>query len=767
MRQRFLTWALLVVIVFVAANHLLWRGRGVAMWDASNQAFPYFVLVADHARAGQLVQWDPWTEAGLPIGGEPQAGAYSPLVVALGLLGGGNSTTFLAYWLLSWLVGGIGVLALGRHLGAPPWGACAVALGFLFCGVYTGNAQHISWVVGLSFIPLVLWRLDVALLTRSARAAVQAGALWGLGALAAHPSIIILCGAYTALWTLGRVLFGGARGDAAGSPNASDDAAAESVGAAAVARPPSARFALRALGLLCAVGVVVLAPTYASTLRDGTGVHSRSGPLAKSDAVTNEFPPGGLVTIASAYPSRVKFYLPDELWPQSDVSMVSVYAGVLVPVLALFALVAPVRDRWRWWVAGLATLSLACAMGTSLPLHGWLYDWVYPIRFFRHSAVFRLFYVISVVVLALLGTRELAVALARGERRRRRQFAAVAFGSAFAAAIAYAFFLVGIRDLPSNRLAPAFIAAWLGPVALGVLLLGNRLPSRVAATGLVLVAVGDALATSVLTQRTIVDTEGVAKWRELDRRHETSLDLAPLALERVVASCEDWDPTQWCEVNDQMITKTPVQHAYSAFKNRIYTLFLHDSTLAGAARGRDRLWFSAAVTEIPRSDSTAAAYVRMAREVGALVPVVHRRDEMLAPPASGASDPGARAAVAARLRALPAARRVSATVLDYRPNDLALAVTAPEDGWLFVTDRWGPAWRATVNGKRVELMGGAFLYRAVPVSAGANTVRFTYRAAGFPFLVIASGGTLGLVLLASVGRRPVRPDAGVLRVSAA
>ena len=125
-------YALLVFALFLAANHLLLRGRAVPVWDAATQAFPYFVLVADHARAGQLVQWDPWTEAGLPLGGEPQVGAYSPVVVALGALFGGRSSTFIAYWLLSWFLGGVGVVALGRHLGAPPRGAWVVALGFLF-----------------------------------------------------------------------------------------------------------------------------------------------------------------------------------------------------------------------------------------------------------------------------------------------------------------------------------------------------------------------------------------------------------------------------------------------------------------------------------------------------------------------------------------------------------------------------------------------------------------------------------------------------------
>jgi len=760
---RRLGWPTVVLAVFLGVNYPLVRGRAVAVWDAGNQAFPYFVLVADHARAGQLVRWDPWTDAGQPLDGEPQAGAYSPIVIALGLVGGGRSSTFIAYWLLSWALGAVGVLGLGRHLGAPRWGACALALGFLFCGVYTGNAEHTSWVVAFSFVPLVLWRLDVALVRRSKAAAAQAGALWGLGALAGHPSIIILGGCYAALWTLGRVLFGSTMLHDA-PPNGTSPPSQRA------ARPVAPLRALGGLAMMGVVGAIVLSPTYTSALRDGAGVHSRSTTLPKAEALTDEFPPGGLATIASAYPPRSKLILRDAFWPRSDVSMVSVYAGVLIPVMALFSLLARARAWWRWWIAALAVLSLACAMGETLPFHGWLYDWFYPIRYFRHSAVFRLFYIVSVTVLALLGTRELALALAEKDGRRLRLFAVATVASACGATIAHESFLYGIRDLTSGRLAPLIVAMWLGPVGLAVLLLrrgSSPQVATIAAPALVmLVATGDAVATGLMSRETMFDTEAqVTRWRELDRQHRASLDLAPRRLERRGASCADWDPTHWCDMNDQMITKVPVQHGDSPFKNAIYRRFLEDSTLRGMAAGRDRIWFSPSAVQAPRTDSAVAIFLRTTHAAGAPTIVVHRRADMVKPVVSGGQSQPERVALETRLRAQPVAHRITADLLAYTPNDLALAVDAPESGWLLVTDRWAPGWRATVNGRPEEVSGAAFVYRAVPVVAGKNTVRFTYRSSAFPLLVVASWGTLVVVLLASV-RSGGKPRWGWRRRSA-
>jgi hypothetical protein len=397
-------------------------------------------------------------------------------------------------------------------------------------------------------------------------------------------------------------------------------------------------------------------------------------------------------------------------------------------------------------------------MGETLPFHGWLYDWFYPIRYFRHSAVFRLFYIISVTVLALLGTRDLALAFGANDARHLRLFATAAFASALAATIAHESFLYGIRDLTSGRLAPLIVATWLGPVGLAVLLLRRgsspQVATIVAPALVMLMAVADAVATSLMSRQITFDTETqVTRWRELDRRHDTSLDLTQGSLERRGASCPDWDPRRWCDLNDQMITKVPVQHGDSPFKNAVYRRLLEDSTVLAMAAGRHRIWFSPSAVEVPRTDSTVAMFIRATRAAGGPVMVVHRRTDMLKPVEPGAGSAKGQAAIETRLRAQRAARRVDAELLSYTPNELALVVNVPEPGWLLVTDRWARGWRATVNGRPEDVSGAAFVYRAVPVLTGRNTLRFTYRSSAFPLLLVVSWGTLAVVVLASVAGR--------------
>ena len=738
LESRWPLWVLFATLVFLAANQLLVRGVGVGRWDADGQFFPYYVLVADHARAARLVQWDPWSNGGLPALADPQVGAFSPVNVLLGLVTGGTSAGFRTYWLLLWWLGGVGMLLLGRHLGAPPWGACAVALGFLFCGAYTGNAEHTSWIAAFSFLPVTVWRLDVALVERRLRPAVEAGALWGVSALGGYPGVVIVTGGFAALWAVGRVLAGEARRDG-------------------VTRPA---FAVSSLAAMAVVGLLVLSPVYLAFFVEGAGANPRVAPLSRATALSNALDPGAIATFASPYLAALKVAAqfsppgvgPGPLWPASDPSMVSIYAGALIPTLALFALLRRPRDRWRWWLAGLAGLSLACAVGETLPFRGWLYDWVYPTRFFRHAALFRLYYLFAVSTLALIATRDLADHLADVAGAARWRFLGSSLLVTLAAVVAVSPFVDSAWSVGMPREAVLlgrlhFVALWAGVCGLGLLTwrLSSRRGRAAVPALLVALATGDALLTSVLSIPTVLRVGAdAARWKDLDARHSSSLDLTPGGLWREDTPCEAQPPSARCRRNDQLITKIPVFNSYATEKNPFHAAMVSHPMLRSMATGAERVWFSKEIARVPPTESAFAAFRARAEALGAPPLVIH----------SSGSDAGASAGAVERL---PPARRVAARVLRYAPGELLLEVQAPADGWLLITDRWARSWRADVNGRRSAVEIGNFIFRALPVPAGRNTVRMTYTPAGFPWLVLLSWGTLALTAGLSVwssGRRP-------------
>ena len=226
----------------------------------------------------------------------------------------------------------------------------------------------------------------------------MAGALWGVSALAGHPSMILINAGLVALWLPGRLLSapsdwppGGLSSEVAG------------------ARWLFLRHGTKALAAFGLVGAVILSPTYTAYLIDGKGYSDRSGPLSRETAVSfNALHPSAVMTMASPYAPLPKLFAPwRNYYPGTDGSSIGMYIGAAVAWLALAAVLMRPGSAWRWWLVALAALHMATAMGPAFPLRGWLYDYVPPTRFMRHSSIFRGHVLFLVAVLALLATRDL------------------------------------------------------------------------------------------------------------------------------------------------------------------------------------------------------------------------------------------------------------------------------------------------------------------------------------------------------------------------
>jgi hypothetical protein len=759
---RWLVWLFITTDVFLISNHLLLRGLAVGIWDVDGYFYPYYVLVADYARAGRFVRWNPWSNGGVPILGDPTLGIFSPINFVIGLLIGGRSSGFIFYWLFIWWLGAFGMFMLARHLKAPAWGACAVALGFLFCGAYTGNAEHTPWITSFSFLPLIIWRFDYALSFHKLRPAVEAGAFWGLSALAGYPGLTIVTGCFAALWGIGRWLFSG--------PSAA--ASTPDVGNPALQTRQQSRLSVlvSALVLVLLVGVVVLSPAYVAFFVEGAGTHERVDALNREWAILrNALHPGALSTFASPYLVILKLYDQmsgtNKLWPYTDVSSASIYAGAIIPVLALFALLKQPRDGWRWWLLGLGALSLACTLGQALPLRGWLYDWFYPMRFFRNAAIFRFYYLFAVSVLALIATRDLEIAIRNPADRMWKQFLVATVCLASAALIVF----VGFSDSAFvNQKTIVLLGSihalwvWVGLCCLvyASLKLRTRLNSYALPLLMVSFTASDAFLTSTLSAQTMINTrpDYVQRWKSLDAEHSAVLDLTRSGLFRGEASCYPNPPCKDLN-NDQLITKIPVLSSYVDY-NTFHWEAANHAILKMTALGAERTWFSKTVGQVAPTPGNFRAFMRRTEALGEPPVVVHSPRELLLlgiPPTENLLRPiktdAAREANAdqiAQIERLPAAERIAVNLLKYLPDELVLTVQSPTDGWLLVTDRWARSWRAEVNGREAAVYGGNFIFRAVQVSAGHNYIKFTYHPFGFPFFVIASWGTLAVVGIYSV-----------------
>jgi hypothetical protein len=194
----------------------------------------------------------------------------------------------------------------------------------------------------------------------------------------------------------------------------------------------------------------------------------------------------------------------------------------------------------------------------------------------------------------------------------------------------------------------------------------------------------------------------------------------------------------------------PVFNAYTTEKNPFHLAMVHEPVLQDMATGAERIWFSQEVARVPATEASFAAFRRRAETLGAPPLVIHSREELLRRTAHAGSHPDTSSLGVTAIEGLSAARRIGADVLRYLPEELVFEVHPATDGWLLLTDRWARGWEAEVNGHRTRMYVGNFIFRAIRVSAGANRIRFTYRPAGFPWLVLVSWGTLAAMTLGAV-----------------
>jgi hypothetical protein len=707
-----------LIAVFACAMRQFLLGEAFPIWDADGLFGPYYMLIADFARHGKLLWWNPWANGGEPDFMDLQYGAHSPVVLIMAWLFGPSVRGFLAYWFSLWLIFGLGILALAKQWKVPAWGGLVVALGLMFSGFFVGHAEHTPVLFSWVWLPLVLWRLEVALARASWAAGAQAGVLFGLSALGGYPAILFTNGVFLLFWIVVRVSF-------RDEPEASGrEPPASPVGAARVA------------AVMFAVAALIALPAFFNFFHEGRGFTNRVGMLPREGAITsNALHPRALLTFASPCLATLPV---KNLWDYTDISSCSLYAGGLVFVFAVFSMLVRPSSRMRWALFGGLVFTVVASLAQVLPVRGWLYDLVPPTRYFRHASWFRAYTIFLLGVLALLGIRDFVGGDLRANRKRRL-FIATVF-SAVLAGVAYWVVLNRAHPVDHAKGDIHFLFAWVAPVLVVPWVRSSRLTQAGVWLPLAfcMLAVIDAIL-GVGLANTLAYTGKAykAKWVEVERQHRSSLDLLRQdgAKRFLQSRGGPYD-------NRNFLSREAALRSYSGLRNDIHDEWLKEPLLVAAATSENRFWFSAEPIRLSPSMDAYQTFLKRTRELGAPPLVIHDRASMLAPAPNSPDD-------LQRLSHATAAVKVGVTFERYEPDVLALRFEAPRDGWLLVTDRWASGWVARVNDAPVPVAGADFLFRGLPVRAGANRIVLTYDPPGHPWLPLASWLFIGGVLAAT------------------
>jgi len=729
-RTAWLLAACVMALVVMVGNSDLVLGKATPIWDAVDNYAPLFSLIADHAKAGKLLTWNPWSVGGAPDFADPSFGAISPLVILFGVIARDPFNAFIAYWIAFWILGGVGVLVLCRHLKCPAWGGLIASLGFVSCGFYTAHAEHTAILYSFSFLPWIVWRFDLALARKSYWAMVQTGVLWGLSALGGYPALVILDPLFLALWALGRTSFGTIefKSDASGGSW------------------KQLRFCVLGLALIGVVGVIIMSPSYVAFIKYTKGYTYRTSALSRERALTEgPLPPQAILTLASPYLYNLN-WPPYSIWPETDLSMSNIYSGALVIVFALAALWR--RDKWRWWLGLIAAFFLACSVGKHLPVRGWVYTLIPPTRYFRFPSLFSAYAILILCILAGMATSDLEGEPETDGAVRRRVFL-VSVLVAGVAILSYRWLVrtVHLHFFGLGAPSTTLLIVWFSLVLVFLLWWQKDITRRLFLVALVVIAAYDAGTAFSVSVGTMYTSATLPWWNAMKSQHKTSFDLTSHGLTRTLFAADDLGG--FYRHNRNIATRSPAFENATGLLNGYAQPFETDPTLGKVVVGSQRTWFSADPVWLPPTDQTFERMRAAAHSSGVPPLILHPNDD--GPPYS-TQPTGQAAATQGAASTLTPLSPASVDLVQYTPNTLEFRYHADRDGWLFVSDRWANSWTAEVNGKTVSVVPADFLFRAVPVTAGENLVSFQYRPKGYVLMVMISWGTLLLIVIVSIIR---------------
>jgi hypothetical protein len=383
-------------------------------------------------------------------------------------------------------------------------------------------------------------------------------------------------------------------------------------------------------------------------------------------------------------------------------------------------------------------------------VRGWLYDLLPPMRYFRHAAIFRCFYLFTMLVLAMLAAGDLDAETAGRQARGRRRLAVVAAVMAAVGLLTLAVVCkaahLGSRDLPTAWLAGAHgLLVWAGTAALAIVAWRMARGPQPFAFGrlLLLLAVLDAVLSVVLSKPTMYSNRRMI-WPEVEAAHVPTVDLTRQGLARLPT----WTVGPETQMNACLVGKVPVLHCFNVLRSELYEATMASGVLAAAASGENRIWFAPQASREPFDQTTCR---RLAARAGALGrPCIVVSDPTEVTGLREPADLDSFGRPTGTLERLPPAVPAPVRLMRYDGRHLDFDVTCPAQGWLLVSDRWAPGWQAWVNDRPTRVWLGNLVFRALPVQGGENRVRFLYAPFGYPWLLACSWGVLGLVCVASI-----------------
>src|SRR3954447_1285362 len=761
----------------VVAQAFWWFSDSVVPWDSKNHFYPMFRFLADSLEHGEIPLWNPYHFGGHPSAADPQSLLFTPSLFLFAVIAPHASMAAFDGWImLHLLVGGLGMMGLGRRRGWAPAAAVLTAIIYMLGGSAASRLQHTGMIVSYAYFPLALWTFDVLMERRSFGRAPLFGMLAALMALGRDQVAFLFCAVL-----LGRLIFLTFRSQAPlgfSRERAVVLTVAGLTGAALLVLPslltmqflgasnrPGIAYGVAAAGSLAPVNfLTMLAPNVFGSLSQaydywGPGYETMAE-ADWTDRAVNYLFIGTLPALLILWHGLAggRLLARDMRFTMFVTGAAILYAlGRYTPVFRLIFDLIPGVSLYRRPADATFVVNVGFALASGYLLHRYIESGLPRPSLRLPGPIARMLIGLAVALPALL----IGLGLAFSERGGHVFASLQAIGCAVLIASAGAVLLF----LGDGRRHRALAAAVLVAATAGELVWRNAASSlnaepasRYSVYGQItptesagLAALREDIAKAARSEHPRVEILGLnGAWQNASMalKLENTLGYNPLRIsdyERAVGPGENaGDPNlrhfpgtfrgYRCRLAsllglEYLVLDRPMVRLPRQFpKPQATQIYAGDHFYVyRLGRVAPRAYFA---THVKPIDTEAAI------ESHELPDFDRAREALVDQDTVAQLGPGVTAADSAG----PASTNV--TIATYSNNTVRLDVSADRDGLLVLHDLYYPGWEATVDGVRVPVVKANILFRGIEVPAGSHIVEFTFRPFSPRNLVVAASGLL-------------------------
>jgi hypothetical protein len=349
----------------------------ILKWDTIDQYYPWRMFVVQCLHNNILPLWNPYAQFGYPMHADPQSGVWYPVVWLFSLFGEYTLYSSQVEYMIHIIGGGMGMLLLiqacriGERIAF--FGACA----YMFCGLFIGNAQHLTFIIAACWMPFIFWSFIKIIEQQRFIFTLLFSLFCFLLLSGGYPAFTISVFYILLLSTI--FIF--------------------------IKRLKARQFQFSKMLFLNLSIAVVLILVLSSGLL--LSVYQSMPYLARADGLNYEvaaygaFSPQSLLSLlfplASAKNSQ--FF-------GTDISMSSIYMGSFVLALFIHFLHTP-KKKYEILILVATVFFLLASFGSYTPVRRWLFDYIPMMNLFRFPSIFRLFVILGFIFLATVTASKL------------------------------------------------------------------------------------------------------------------------------------------------------------------------------------------------------------------------------------------------------------------------------------------------------------------------------------------------------------------------